>query len=247
MIEFGFKQLGGNNHGRSRAYPASVSARRYPRSNRLHHHRGSPRCRLLRGLRQRWRPRHRLPDTTPPSRSRVLPPADAGRLSARSPRALATLHRLHTLGASGYVQSHAAATLLDPSRLQATRVTDPAVGPVVNINLDPNAPRLGDGELTEVLPPQPAGSTDGLAELAHAAKVLGLDWASGTRRGRPRKERCQGAPARGHCAVEPPQHDRRAIPLSADPPGSFTTASILPRFHAHSIVAGPRRSAYFPI
>jgi hypothetical protein len=28
---------------------------------------------------------------------------------------------------------------------------------MVNINLDPNALRLGDGELTEVLPPQPAG------------------------------------------------------------------------------------------
>jgi hypothetical protein len=46
---------------------------------------------------------------------------------------------------------------------------------IVNINLGPETPRPGDGELTQVLPPQPEASADSLSELAHAAEVLDLD------------------------------------------------------------------------
>jgi len=70
---------------------------------------------------------------------------DAFRLEA--PRALATLRRLHTGGASEYVQYHAAATLLDRQLDQA--VQQQAL--IVNINLGPDSPLGEDGVLGSAL------------------------------------------------------------------------------------------------
>ena len=67
---------------------------------------------------------------------------DAFRLEA--PRALATLRRLHTGGASEYVQYHAAATLLDRAgygQLDQPVQQQPLI---VNINLDPDSPPEDD-------------------------------------------------------------------------------------------------------
>ena len=115
----------------------------------------------------------------------------------------------------------------------------------MDINLDLEARRPRDGERAQVLSPQPAGGADGFPELAHAAVVLDLDWpqelARAIQEGNARVPPDTPTPDMYDCAAESPQCDWRAIPLTADPP---RRSSIV---FAHSIVAGPRRSAYFPI
>jgi hypothetical protein len=100
---------------------------------------------------------------------------DAFRLEA--PRALATLRRLHTMGASEYVQYHAASTLLDRAgygqRDQPVQESPMSVHIVIGsttIQSDGNGLKS-----TQVLPPSPEASTDTLPELTHAAEVLDLD------------------------------------------------------------------------
>ena len=91
---------------------------------------------------------------------------DAFRLEA--PRALATLRRLHTLGASEYVQYHAAVSLLDRAGyLQLDQPTQQQ-GLIVNINMDPEAPRPGDGG--QVVVPRAEAGADGVGRpgAAHA-------------------------------------------------------------------------------
>ena len=87
---------------------------------------------------------------------------EAFRLEA--PLAQATLRRLHSLGASEYVQYHAAVSLLDRAGYRQLDQPTQQQGLMVNINLDTNAPRPGDGELAQVLLPRPEGSADGLSE-----------------------------------------------------------------------------------
>jgi len=94
-------------------------------------------------------------------------------LHLEAPRALATLRRLHTMGASEYVQYHAAATLLDRAGYRQPDQPTQQQGLVVNINLDPEAPRPGDGG--QVLLPRSEAGADRLPELAHATEVLDLD------------------------------------------------------------------------
>jgi len=100
---------------------------------------------------------------------------DAFRLEA--PRALATLRRLHTLGASEYVQYHAASTLLD--RAGYGRLDQPIQESPMLVHIVIGSKTIqsdGNGlKSTEVLPLSPEASTDGLAEPAHAAEVLDLD------------------------------------------------------------------------
>src|SRR5215472_9158180 len=100
---------------------------------------------------------------------------DAFRLEA--PRALATLRRLHTLGASEYVQYHAAVSLLDRAGyLQLDQPTQQQ-GLIVNINIrDHKASRPGDEDLAQVLPPSSEGDplssevgAGNLSKLAHVA------------------------------------------------------------------------------
>jgi hypothetical protein len=110
----------------------------------------------------------RLPHVAEYLRRQML---DAFRLEA--PRAPATLRRLHTLGASEYVQYHAAASLLDRAGYRQLDQPTQQQGLVVNINMDPEAPRPGDGG--QVLLPRSEAGTDRLSELARAASVLDLD------------------------------------------------------------------------
>jgi hypothetical protein len=100
---------------------------------------------------------------------------DAFRLEA--PRALATLRRLHTMGASEYVQYHAAATLLD--RAGYGQLDQPSQDPPMLIHIVIGSKTYQtdgkDPKSIEVLPPSPEASTDRLPELAHATEVLGRD------------------------------------------------------------------------
>jgi len=100
---------------------------------------------------------------------------DAFRLEA--PRALATLRRLHTMGASEYVQYHAASTLLD--RAGYGQLDQPIQESPMLIHIEIGSKTIqsdGNGlKSTQVLPPSPEASTDRLPELAHAAEVLDLD------------------------------------------------------------------------
>ena len=120
----------------------------------------------------------RLPHVAEYLRRQML---DAFRLEA--PRALATLRRLHTLGASEYVQYHAAASLLDRAGYRQLDQPIQQEALIVNINIrDHKASRPGDEDLAQVLPPSsegdPLSSEVGagkLSELAHVAEVLDLD------------------------------------------------------------------------
>jgi len=100
---------------------------------------------------------------------------DAFRLEA--PRALATLRRLHTMGASEYVQYHAASTLLD--RAGYGQLDQPSQDPpmLIEIVIGSKTYQTGGKDLksTQVLPPSPEASTDTLPEPAHVAEVLDLD------------------------------------------------------------------------
>jgi hypothetical protein len=105
---------------------------------------------------------------------------DAFRLEA--PRALATLRRLHTQGASEYVQYHAAATLLDRAGYGQLDQPVQQQAMIVRINLNPESPQPRDQGLTQVLPPaseddslSSEASGGKLSELAHVAEVLDLD------------------------------------------------------------------------
>jgi len=91
---------------------------------------------------------------------------DAFRLEA--PRALATLRRLHTLGASEYVQYHAAVSLLDRAGYRQLDQPTQQQGLIVNINMDPEAPRPGDGG--QVVVPRAEAGADGVCRpgAAHA-------------------------------------------------------------------------------
>jgi hypothetical protein len=67
------------------------------------------------------------------------------------PRALATLRRLHTEGASEYVQYHAAATWLDRAGYGQLDQPVQQQALIVNINLGPTSPPVDDMVLGPIL------------------------------------------------------------------------------------------------
>jgi hypothetical protein len=81
------------------------------------------------------------------------------------------------MGASEYVQYHAASTLLD--RAGYGQLDQPIQEQPFSVHIVIGSTTIqsdGNGlKSTQVLPPPPEASTDRLPELAHVAEVLDLD------------------------------------------------------------------------